>query len=136
MVATFSRTSCAAASMSRSRMNETKIWLWPSIVVERSSSMPLMVLTTSSIRLVIWLSTSSGLAPGSRVVIGHRRDVDLREDVEAEVAVGGEPEDHQRDDEHRREDGPADAEVDERHGASGLRGRRGRRGAGWTGAPS
>ena len=68
IVATFSRTSCAADSMSRSRMNETKIWLCPSIVVERSSSIPLIVLTTSSIRLVTWLSTSSGLAPGSRVV--------------------------------------------------------------------
>ncbi len=68
IVATFSRTSCAAPSMSRSRMNETKTWLWPSIVVERSSSIPLIVLTTSSIRLVTWLSTSSGLAPGSRVV--------------------------------------------------------------------
>src|SRR5262245_35770968 len=67
-VATFSRTSCAAASISRSRMNETKIWLCPSIVVERSSSIPLMVLTASSIRFVTWLSASSGLAPGSRVV--------------------------------------------------------------------
>jgi hypothetical protein len=68
IVATFSRTSCAAVSMSRSRMNETKTWPCPSIVIERSSSIPLMVLTTSSMRLVIWLSTSSGLAPGRWVV--------------------------------------------------------------------
>ena len=39
------------------------------MVVERSSSRPLIVLTTSSMGLVIWLSISSGLAPGSRVVI-------------------------------------------------------------------
>ena len=51
----------------------------------------------------------------------HGRDVDLREDVEAEVPVGGEPQHHEGDDEHRREDGPADAEVDERHGATASR---------------
>ncbi len=66
--AIFSRTSWAADSMSRSRMNDTKTWLWPSMVVERSSSIPLIVSTTSSIRFVTGLSTSSGLAPGRRVV--------------------------------------------------------------------
>ena len=38
---------------------------WPWSEFARSSSMPLMVLTASSIRLVIWVSTSSALAPGS-----------------------------------------------------------------------
>ena len=37
----------------------------PGSELARSSSMPLMVLTASSIRLVIWVSTSSALAPGS-----------------------------------------------------------------------
>ena len=40
----------------------------PSDEIERSSSMPLMVLTASSILSVISVSTSSGAAPGSRVV--------------------------------------------------------------------
>ena len=40
----------------------------PSDEVERSSSMPLIVLTASSILSEISVSTSSGAAPGSRVV--------------------------------------------------------------------
>ena len=40
----------------------------PSDDVDRSSSMPLIVLTASSILSVISVSTSSGAAPGSRVV--------------------------------------------------------------------
>ena len=40
----------------------------PSLVVERSSSMPEIVLTTSSIGLVTPVSISSTLAPGSVVV--------------------------------------------------------------------
>ena len=40
----------------------------PSVEFERSSSMPLTVLTASSILSVISVSTSSGAAPGSRVV--------------------------------------------------------------------
>src|SRR5262245_26467291 len=68
-VATFSRTSLAASWTLRSSTNVAKTWDWPSIVDERSSSSPLMVLTTSSIGLVIWLSISSGEAPSSRVVM-------------------------------------------------------------------
>ena len=40
----------------------------PSDEFERSSSMPLMVLTASSILSLISVSTSSGAAPGRRVV--------------------------------------------------------------------
>ena len=40
----------------------------PSDEFERSSSMPLIVLTASSILSVTSVSTSSGAAPGSRVV--------------------------------------------------------------------
>ena len=40
----------------------------PSDEVERSSSMPLIVLTASSILSVISVSISSGAAPGRRVV--------------------------------------------------------------------
>ena len=43
-------------------------WLTPSTEVERSSSMPLMVLTAASILSVISLSTSSGAEPVSTVV--------------------------------------------------------------------
>ena len=40
----------------------------PSADTESMSSMPLIVLTASSMRLVTWLSTSSGEAPRRRVV--------------------------------------------------------------------
>ncbi len=39
----------------------------PSVEIERSSSMPLMVLTASSILSDTSVSTSSGAAPGSAV---------------------------------------------------------------------
>jgi hypothetical protein len=68
-VPTFSRTSLAASCTFRSSTKVAKIWLWPSMVDERSSSRPLMVLTTSSMGLVIWLSISSGDAPGKSVVM-------------------------------------------------------------------
>ena len=40
----------------------------PSDEIDRSSSMPLIVLTASSILSVIWVSMSSGAEPGWRVV--------------------------------------------------------------------
>ena len=68
-VPTFSRTSLAASCTLRSSTNVAKTCDCPSMVEERSSSRPPMVLTTSSIGLVIWLSISSGEAPGRRVVM-------------------------------------------------------------------
>src|SRR5688572_15226757 len=65
---TRSRTSCDATSTSFSSRNETMTVETPSDDVERSSSMPLIVLTASSILSEISVSTSSGAAPGSRVV--------------------------------------------------------------------
>ncbi len=64
-----SRTSWAATSGSFSRTKVTNTCETPSDDEERSSSMPLMVLTASSILSVIWVSTSVGAAPGNRVVI-------------------------------------------------------------------
>ena len=84
----------------------------PSDEVERSSSMPLMVLTASSILSVTSVSTCSGAAPGSRVVtttVGKStfgKAVDARAGVKAERADDG-----QRQDEHRREDRTADADA-------------------------
>ena len=69
MVEILSRTSCAAASESRSRANTTVTRELPSVVLERSSSRPLMVFTDSSTSLVTCVSISSGLAPASLVVI-------------------------------------------------------------------
>ena len=51
----------------------------PSDEFEVSVSMPLMVLTASSILSVTSVSICSGAAPGRRVVIDDRRDVDVRE---------------------------------------------------------
>ncbi len=65
---TRSRTSCAATSPSFSSRNATMTCETPSDEFDRSSSMPLMVLTASSILSVTSVSTSSGAAPGRRVV--------------------------------------------------------------------
>ena len=67
-VLTRSRTSCAATSTFFSMTNVTMTCETPSVVTERSSSMPLMVLTASSTLSVISVSTSSGAAPGCVVV--------------------------------------------------------------------
>jgi len=64
MVEILSRTSWAAESESRSRAKTAVTRELPSVLLERSSSSPLMVLTTSSMGLVTWVSISSGLAPG------------------------------------------------------------------------
>ncbi len=68
-VARWSRTSCAAMSTFLSSRNVTKTCDTPSVEIERSSSMPLMVLTASSILSVSSVSISSGAAPGSVVMI-------------------------------------------------------------------
>ena len=63
-----SRTSCAAVSMSFSSRNCTNTCDTPSAEAERSSSMPLAVLTARSMRSVTSVSMSAGAAPGRRVV--------------------------------------------------------------------
>jgi hypothetical protein len=65
---TLSRTSCAAASTVRDSSNWITTSEIPSLEVERSSLIPPIVLSDASILSVISLSTSSGAAPGSRVV--------------------------------------------------------------------
>ncbi len=64
-----SRTSWAATSPSFSRTNITCTSDMPSLETEVSVSMPLTVLTAASILSVTSLSTSSGAAPGSSVVM-------------------------------------------------------------------
>ena len=66
---TLSRTSCAATFASFSSTNETTTCDTPSDEFDVSVSMPLMVLTASSILSVTSVSTCSGAAPGRRVVI-------------------------------------------------------------------
>ena len=66
--ATLSRTSWAAMSRGFSSTNWTTSEERPSLVMLRSSSMPSMVLTASSITLVTPVSISSTLAPFSVVV--------------------------------------------------------------------
>ena len=61
-------TSWAATLTSFSRTNWTKTCETPSIEVERSSSIPLIVLTASSTLSVISVSTSCGEAPGFTTV--------------------------------------------------------------------
>ncbi len=64
-----SRTSCAPTSAFLSRSNWTVTIETPSLELERSSSMPEMVLTAPSILSVMSVSTSSGAAPSRRVVM-------------------------------------------------------------------
>ncbi len=73
--------------------------------------MPLTVLTASSMRLVTCVSTSSGAAPRSVVVIGNHRKVDLWEQIDPEFAVRIEPQHHQHHDEHGGEDRPFDTDF-------------------------
>ena len=68
MAETRSRISCAPTSPFFSSTKVTKTWETPSAEVERSSSIPLTVFTASSMRLVTWVSTSSGEAPRKVVV--------------------------------------------------------------------
>ncbi len=63
-----SRTSCAATSPSFSKTNCTKTCEMPSDEIDRNSSIPLIVLTASSILSVICVSMSSGAEPVSMVV--------------------------------------------------------------------
>src|SRR6185295_16066031 len=65
---TRSRTSCDATSAFFSSRNAMTTTDTPSDEVERSSSIPLIVLTASSILSEISVSISSGAAPGRRVV--------------------------------------------------------------------
>ena len=68
IVLTLSRTSCAATSPFFSRSNRMETIEMPSDEIDWSSSMPLIVLTASSILSVTSVSISSGLAPTRTVV--------------------------------------------------------------------
>ena len=69
IVFTRSRTSCAATSASFSRTNCTVTCDTPSDEIDCNWSMPLMVLTASSILSVMSVSISSGAAPTRRVLM-------------------------------------------------------------------
>src|SRR6185436_8645269 len=68
--ATFSRTSWAALSMSRSSRNLHVIRVLPSVDCGFNSSRPLIVLISSSSGRTTCVVTSSDVAPGSRTFIG------------------------------------------------------------------
>ena len=85
----------------------------PSDEIERSSSMPLMVLTASSILSVISVSICSGAAPGWTRRDGDGREVDLRKAIDAELRERERADDGERQDEDGREDRTFDAERGE-----------------------
>ena len=81
--------------------------------MERSSWMPSIVLTTSSIGWETWDSISAGEAPGRRVLtrtVG--RSTDGKRST-SRFRVARRPDHHQRQHDHRREDRPADADFGE-----------------------
>ena len=83
----------------------------PSDEIERSSSMPLMVLTASSILSVISVSICSGAAPGCTVVTDDRSGSRPSGSDRRRGGVNeNDADDGQRQDEHRREDRTPDAE--------------------------
>jgi hypothetical protein len=67
-LATRSRTSCVAASMSRLNSNVTMTNEAPGPLIERNSLMPATVLMASSMGYESSASTSAGDAPGNRVL--------------------------------------------------------------------
>ncbi len=73
-------------------------------------SMPLVVLTESSMRLVISDSISSAEAPGFDTVTMIVGKIDFRKQIDAQSEEGENADDHQRDDQHGGEDGAFDAE--------------------------
>ena len=72
----------------------------PSDEIERSSSMPLMVLTASSILSVTSVSICSGAAPGLHRRDDDGREVDLGKPIDAELREGEGADDGQRQDQH------------------------------------
>ena len=72
--------------------------------------------SASSMGRTTWVVTSSGVAPGRRIVDVDGGGVGAREEVDAEVAEREDPQDHQEADEHHREDGAPDAELGKTHG--------------------
>ena len=113
---TLSRTSCVPTSPFFESRNCTVTIETPSIVVDRSSSMPETVLMMSSIGLVTEVSISSTLAPGSTVVTVQTGKSTFGKQVDAELAVRHQAQ-HDRDrDEHPGEDRPLDADVGNGHG--------------------
>ena len=87
----------------------------PWLELQRSSSMPLMVLTAASIGLVIVVSISSALAPWQAGPDVDRRRIGPRHQVEAELAVRGPSQHDERDAHHDGEDRPADADISKLH---------------------
>ena len=79
-------------------------WEKPSLEVERSSSMPSMVLTAPSILSLMSVSTSSGAAPSSVVVTSTNGRSMFGELVEAEPRVTHAAEHHDDQHQHARED--------------------------------
>ena len=118
---TLSRTSWAATSPSFSSVNWMKTCEMPSDDDDRNSSMPLIVLTASSILSVICrldlLGRRAGLPRGHR----DHREIDLRETVEPELQIAEDAEDHQHQNQHRGEDRTLDADGGESiHGRARL----------------
>ena len=66
---TFSRTSWAASAMSRSSTKRAVMRVEPSVVWACSSSSPESVERASSIGITTWVVTSSGVAPGRRMLM-------------------------------------------------------------------
>ena len=116
--ATFSRTVFAASSRSRSSRNRTvMLAVPPALTLARSWSMPAMPLSAFSIGMMTAEVISSGAAPGSRSETLTVAGSALRKQIDAEIAEREDAQHHERHDQHRGEDRPADAEF-RQHGYS------------------
>ena len=111
IVLTLSRTSCIPTSPFLASRNWTVTIETPSVVVDRSSSIPETVLMMSSIGLVTVVSISSTLAPWQHRRDGAHREVHVGEQVDSQLAIREQTQ-HNRD-RHQDpgEDGPFDTDV-------------------------
>ena len=112
-VAMCSRTSCAAMSVSSRAANCAMTSETPSVEIERSSSMPLMVLTASSILSVTSVSTASGDAPGYGVTMVTSGKSTFGNWSTPSLLVADEPDDDEHEIRTDREDRAPDADVGE-----------------------
>ncbi len=106
----WSRTSCAATSGSLSSVNVMMTSETPWLEVERSSSMPLIVLTAPSILSVTLRLDFLGRGARSGRRHDDCRKVDLGELIDPERPVAEDADHDENEHEHPREDGLPDAQ--------------------------
>ena len=108
-------TSCAAASMSRSRSNCSVMDVLPVLFVELIDETPAMAENCFSSGVAMADAIVSGLAPGRLALTWNGREVDRRQIADRQRPVADDTEDDDRQLEQRRRDRPLDEQLGEVH---------------------